>query len=344
MPSAPKNCFDPMRHLAALTVLVSHHFALSRASEPSLNPYFSWGSIAVLAFFSISGYLITQSFLSSNSTGDYFKKRCARIFPALIACSFLMVYPGQILFGGQSFSTALSDIGNVFMFLKISLFGRADISNITEGFRFTESFNGSLWSLKIEFACYVLIAIGLMVTRKAISAYALTLAAILGTLVLLTFATGGIADKLAIYGSVTIAFLTGSVLYFSREKLLFGNLSIPLFAIALIISLLLWNTKYILVAGGVAFSFIFLWFGLKWGDRVIRRKFDYSYGMYIYAFPVQQILINKTEFGFTESLIAAVIVTTILAALSWHFIESPALRFVHERTNKKVVTNSPKTA
>lgn len=332
MASAPKNCFDPMRHLAALTVLVSHHFALSRVSEPALNPYYSWGSLAVLAFFSISGFLITQSFLSSNSVSDYFKKRCARIFPALVVCSFLMVYPGQILFSNKGLASIITDAGNIVSFLKISLFARAELPAITDSFLFTESFNGSLWSLKVEFACYILIGLGLMLVRKAFVVYAMAFGSVIATLALLTLASGELASKLAIYGSVTIAFLTGSALYFNREKLLFGRTANWLFAVALMTSLLLWNTKYILVIGGIAFSFIFLWVGVSWSDRVIRRKFDYSYGIYIYAFPVQQILINKTDLGFWPSMLASMAVTVSLAAFSWHVVEKPFLRFAHSKS------------
>lgn len=332
MAPAPRNCFDPMRHLAALTVLVSHHFALSRASEPALNPYYSWGSLAVLAFFAISGYLITQSFLSSQSVGDYFKKRCARIFPALVVCSFLMVYPGQILFSDQGLTGIITDAGNVVKFLKISLFARAEIPAITGNFLFTESFNGSLWSLKIEFACYILIGLGLMVFRNAFVIYAMALGSVVATLALLTLASGELAAKLAIYGSVTIAFLTGSALYFNREKLLNGRTAQWLFAVALMSSLLLWNTKFILVVGGIAFSFIFLWVGVTWNDRIICRKFDYSYGIYIYAFPVQQIFINKTDLSFSQSMLASIVVTIALAAISWHFVEKPFLRFAHSKS------------
>lgn len=344
MPSATNNCFDPMRHIAALVVLVSHHFALSKASEPALNSFYSWGSLAVLAFFSISGFLITQSFLSSNNLGDYFKKRCARIFPALIVCSFLMVYPGQFLFSNHGIGDVIGNIGNIFTFLKISLFARADIPAITEGFRFTESFNGSLWSLKIEFACYVLIGLSLTLIRKPLVVYFMGAASVTATWALLAFASGELAGKLAIYGSVTVAFMTGSALYFNREALVFGRFSIPCFIAALASLILLWNSKYILAIGGIPFSFIFLWFGLRLSDRIIRRKFDYSYGMYIYAFPVQQILINMTTLGFTASLIASVCITIVLAALSWHFIERPALRLVHTRANIKIEASSPKAA
>ena len=344
MTPATKNCFDPMRHIAALAVLVSHHFALSEASEPALNPFYSWGSLAVLAFFSISGFLITQSFLSSNSVGDYFKKRCARIFPALLVCSFLMVYPGQLLFGSQAASAVLGDIGNIVKFLKISLFARADIPAITDGFRFTESFNGSLWSLKIEFACYVLIALGLTLCRKPIIVYLMAAAAVVATWALLTFASGDLAAKLAIYGSVTVAFLSGSALYFKKELFLTGKKLLGLCAASCLALAFLWNSKYILAFGGIAFCCIFLAIGVSFSDRLIKRQFDFSYGMYIYAFPVQQILINKTELSFISSMVAAVILTTILAAISWYLIERPALRIVHGIVSKNSLKGLTKAA
>ena len=67
---------------------------------------------------------------------------------------------------------------------------------------------------------------------------------------------------------------------------------------------------------------------LRW--RAFNRLGDYSYGLYIFSFPIQQILIAKLGAPVASSpvtlLAAAFPVTLALAALSWHVVEQPALR------------------
>ncbi|WP_375540924.1 acyltransferase family protein [Klebsiella pneumoniae] len=70
--------------------MISHHFALNGLPEPKIFGSTKLGTLAVIIFFSISGYLITSSFINSKTTISYIKKRVLRIFPGLIACSFIM--------------------------------------------------------------------------------------------------------------------------------------------------------------------------------------------------------------------------------------------------------------
>ena len=331
MSNRSKNCFDPMRHIAALAVLLSHHFILSGAGEPAVNSSYSVGSLAVLAFFSISGYLITQSFVSSNGSLSYFQKRCARIFPALIVCAFLMVYPCQAMLGNREVTVIITSIDSLFSFIKISFFGQAALPLITDSYIFPASFNGSLWSLKIEFICYVALGIGLMLFRKPLMAVIMLCTAVLSTLLLLVLGDSDMATKLAIYGSVTIAFFMGSLIYFKRSSIFLGLRPIALAILSIGLLVYFWNSKLILAIGGIGFSFIFLYLGLSWGDRIIKGRFDISYGIYIYAFPVQQVVINNFNLSFSISLLISTIVTISLATLSWKFVEYPALRFIHSR-------------
>ena len=324
------NSFDLIRHLAALAVLVSHHYVLSGQQEPMLQGYNSLGAIAVLAFFAISGFLITQSFLNTRSFYHYMEKRIARIFPALIACAFVMVY-----FCGPAFSK--NGLGYAFSlesltdFLKVSAFGRADIGDITSTFIFKDSFNGSLWSLKIEFGCYVLLALALLVLRRAAVPLIIALAFCITTYLCSTSAHP-MAPKLLVYSTVGIAFFVGSSLYFYRAafssvkaKLLIGVLSAALVLVSL-------NTPLVMVFASIGVSLLVLSLGTLCKDRIIKSRFDISYGMYLYAFPVQQLMINTTALSFYASMLATVAVVIVLASLSWLFIEKPALNYVHRRS------------
>jgi len=325
------NSFDLIRHLAALAVLVSHHYVLSGLQEPMLNDYNSLGAIAVLVFFAISGLLITQSFLNTPSLYRYMEKRIARIFPALIACAFVMVYILGTAFskkGGLSFALSLEALTD---FLKMSALGRADIGDITSDFIFKDSFNGSLWTLKIEFGFYVTLAVALIVLRKAATPLVMTLVFCI-LAYFCTKSTHPIAPKLLVYSTVGIAFFVGSTLYFYRNafsstkaKLLIGALSAALVLVSL-------NTPLVMVLASIGVSLLTLSIGTLCKDQIIKSRFDISYGMYLYAFPVQQLMINATDLGFYASMLATAVVVVILATISWLFIEKPALNYVHAKS------------
>lgn len=68
--------------------------------------------------------------------------------------------------------------------------------------------------------------------------------------------------------------------------------------------------------------------GVSITDKLIYGRFDYSYGVYIYAFPVQQIIINHTSLGFYSNMLLSALMTLFLGALSWHLVER---RFLHKK-------------
>ncbi|HIG7362734.1 TPA: acyltransferase family protein, partial [Klebsiella pneumoniae] len=118
------NCFDVIRHAAAFLVMISHHFALNGLPEPKIFGSTKLGTLAVIIFFSISGYLITSSFINSKTTISYIKKRVLRIFPGLIACSFIMtllIFP----FFGKNHSPIewIASVNSIKSFIFFSLFG-----------------------------------------------------------------------------------------------------------------------------------------------------------------------------------------------------------------------------
>ena len=326
------NSFDLIRHVAALLVLVSHHFALSGLQEPGITGYNSLGGIAVIAFFSISGLLITHSFLNAKGLADYLGKRVARIFPALIVCAFLMTFVAGALFAeGYVTSPAV-----LIDFLRISLFGRASIEPVTDGFIFSESFNGSLWTLKIEFAFYLLVAVALSLHRRATAAGALLALFCVATFVLGNGPATALTQKLAVYGCAGIAFFAGSLLAFYKQLL--GDrrrLAIMLLTCIGIASLAI-GTPVAGVVVTLSICLATLSVGLLYVDRTIRGRFDLSYGIYLYAFPVQQLVINKTSLTFVPSMLLSALIVIVLAIASWHWVERPALQWAHRRNKARI--------
>lgn len=325
------NSFDLIRHLAALLVLVSHHFALSGLAEPGIAGYNSLGGIAVTAFFSISGLLITQSFISSRSFTDYLSKRIARIFPALILCAFAMTYLAGGIFAKDyvTGSSALID------FLRISVFGRANIEPITRGFIFDESFNGSLWTLKIEFGFYLLLAVALGLCRQALMPWILLAAFGVATYVLGHHVPGALAQKLAIYSAAGVAFFAGAVIAFHKQYLSDSRVLAIALATGVGLIFISVGTPLAGILATLGFCLATLSLGLLYVDKTIRGRFDISYGIYLYAFPVQQLVINKTALTFIPSMLLSALIVIVLASVSWLLVEQPALQFVHRRKHER---------
>lgn len=330
------NAFDLIRHIAALMVLVSHHFVLSGKTEPALQGVNSLGGFAVIAFFAISGYLITQSFMRS-SLEVYAVNRIARIFPALIVCSLVMVYLVGGFFSKDGILAAASSSEALQKFLQIAAFGRANIEAVTEGFIFQESLNGSLWTLKFEFGCYVLVALALSLSAKS-SVPLLILIGFCALHILSTSIDHPIASKVAIYTSVCIGFFVGSTLAFHqglldslRSKTIMAGVGLMLMGAALV-------GPVPLMLSSVGFSLFTLALGTMLNDPIIRGRFDISYGLYLYAFPVQQLLINCTGLGFYPSMAASACLTALLATLSWFCFEKPALSYARSFRQRSMAT------
>jgi peptidoglycan/LPS O-acetylase OafA/YrhL len=315
-------------------VLVSHHFALSGLEEPGIAGYNSLGGIAVTAFFSISGLLISQSFFNSRSFADYLGKRVVRIFPALILCAFVMTYLAGAVFA-DGYVTSFGALAD---FLRISVFGRANIEPITQGFILSESFNGSLWTLKIEFGFYLLLALALGMYRRALMPWVLLTVFAVATYALGNHVPGALAQKLAVYSAAGIAFFAGAVIAFNQQYL--SDRRVLAIALVTAAGLIFFGVgtplASVLATLGVCLATLSL--GLLYVDKTIRRRFDISYGMYLYAFPVQQLIINKTSLTFIPSMLVSALIVIVLATVSWRLVEQPALQFVHRRKHALAAT------
>lgn len=174
-----------------------------------------------------------------------------------------------------------------------------------------------LWTLRYETICYVLLAlfalIGGLATR--FRAFA-TLALVFGFYLFVTFATSWRADSSAI----------DSMARFVLGFFLGGLAAALLLVLAAVVS---YGTPLYEIALRVALTYGLLWFAMVPAGPIRRFNLigDYSYGIYILCFPIQQtfVMLNPqiTPGWLFVSSFPAVLA---FAVLSWHFIEHPALR------------------
>ena len=315
------NCFDTARLVAAMMVLVSHHYALSGQPEPYLFGFESAGGIAVIIFFSISGYLISKSAIRSDSFIDFMAKRARRIFPALVPCSILTYFLfGWILndFSAEYFSHDIvrKTISSIFM-------SQAPDADITSDL-IHAGINGSLWTLPLEFLCYIItgVAVALLKNGKAF------------IVILLVFVSlsliGSVSENRDVMFSIPLwlyplrglAFFFGATMAMYEKSWNVSNVKITVVSLLAMYAYASYGkgidytmTCYILVS----FSTIAICTSV--GDPLVKGRFDYSYGVYIYAFPVQQVVINTLHMGFYPSMLLSAVTVLFLSHLSWNLVE-----------------------
>lgn len=344
-----ENNFDFFRFISACMVLFSHSFILLKSNfiEPLnvlTNGALWFGGIGVNIFFLISGFLVTKSYQTSHGILNYLKKRFLRIYPALFVMFFLILFVlGPLvttLTWHQYFSSPLffKFFCNFIMYLHAPTLPGVFVSNTTA---YGHIVNGSIWTLSIEIICYLFVMlVGLLsFFKKRRLLFPLIFFLMLWEFV---FCRKGLMELLSILHLVTyvhfralqdyrlyIFFLIGMLLYLYKDKIVLNKYIALLALIASLLIIkgqntsLIYYSHYILLPYLVmyaAFNFKFLNHFGKYGD--------FSYGIYIYAWPIQQVLIlyfGKYLNPYTLAL-SAFFIVMIFAVLSWNLVEKPCLR------------------
>ena len=316
------NNFDFLRLFASLLVLISHQFPLGGRLEPKIFEH-NLGVVAVFIFFIISGYWVTKSYQKENSVKIFIAKRMLRIFPALFVCIIVCYFIiGPIGFSGNIKSYFLEK--EYYNFFKNLYFVPAlEFEGIFTNNPHPNIMNGSLWTLPIEFKWYLILCLFgyfKLINKKVIF------------LVLLTSILFYIYKNYYSYETKDIKnffylgnfFLCG--IFLALVKL--NNLVLVL-AFLFSISLLVVKFYYLALIIGLPPLIIFI--GTK-SFKYLNQTYkigDLSYGIFLFAFPIQQTLyyffISKINFSIIFML--TIFITITFAYISWKFIEKPALNF-----------------
>lgn len=324
------NNFAILRLALALAVVVSHAFSVAtgRVDDEPLSHLtgFTLGEHAVNGFFAISGFLVTMSY-QRRGWRDYVVARILRIAPGLIAATLAV----SLLLGASMTRLSPSDYfadEQLWHFVAGTLTTFKSAAALPGVFdRNPLSFPmGTVWTLKYESLCYlgVLVAglVGLLNRpRLALALWgALLLAVVLREIVA---PDGGKGVETAL--RLPLVFATGGVVYLWRER-------VPLSLIGLATALFLtaalaWTPLYkaaLFVTTGWGVLVLVLHPALT---RIgLEPASDLSYGVYLYGWPVQQVLYAVfPALGAAALLAPALAITLLVAALSWHLVERPAL-------------------
>lgn len=335
------NSLNLIRLILALAVLVHHSWPLAGVPDEPKFAGDTLGGWAVAGFFGISGYLITSS-RWSNRLGDYLVHRVARIMPAFLICLLTLVVVfapiGYVVAHGNLqgyLSTEHSPLNFLISNagLKVNFY---DIAATPANVPYPGAWNGSLWSLYYEFVCYLIIAgLGaLAFVRK--SPWPLTAGFVLSVLAQANIEginrlTNGNFDVVLLLRLLPF-FLGGATVFIWKEKV--GIHWIPgvaslAGAFVLSSTVPLWGGQ----ASGVLVAYGVIWLSTVVSQPRLIARNDISYGVYIYAFAVQQLLavFGAHVWGLWWFTLAATVITIPLAVASWLLVERPVMRRVRGR-------------
>jgi peptidoglycan/LPS O-acetylase OafA/YrhL len=316
------NNFDIIRFLAATLVIFAHSYPLTghNAEEPlgALTNGMSFGGLAVKVFFIISGFLITQSFDRSKDIKKYSIARILRIFPGLIVVVLLSMLIVGPVFTNLSLKNYFLD-PKTYEYLKtIRLYHLEYYLPGVFQQNPNQAVNGSLWTLWYEFYFYIVIAV-LGITRL-----------LNRPIVLLGFLLASILFYLGrgnFYTDLFRYFSVGMLFYLFRQKIVLNGW---IAALSIIILAFTAKTPYFSYLLSVLGSYIIFYLAfhknLKFNN--FGKYGDFSYGIYIYAFPIQQIAVYATDNQLSHwgNFLVSFPITLIFSVLSWHLVEKRALK------------------
>ena len=328
------NSFGVVRLAMAAAVLISHSFWLTSGSTSHEPLYaitgFSLGEHAVQVFFFLSGVLVAQSFDKSRSALDFAVARVLRIFPGLIVCVAATALGIGLAVTSLPPAAYLTDPGlRAYIVKTIALISASmPLPGVYATLPVAGLFNGSLWTLKYEVLCYgglaVLGLLGLFNARRRMIS-AVLLVALVGTCAAMLPAGQHTYTPHQNIAYFTVFFGTGVAAYLVRENL--PNHRLLVLAAFLSAAGAIgtpWQTlaTAFFVGSATLYCACFRFGRLTaWTQRN-----DLSFGLYIYAAPIQQALIQGWPGIDPTSLSASALMLALpCAAVSWTLIEQPAL-------------------
>jgi peptidoglycan/LPS O-acetylase OafA/YrhL len=332
-----KNNFDLLRLGLAVLVIYSHAYPLGVGSEAA-EPFARWtqgqvtgGGFAVDSFFIMSGFLIAASAERSRTIGSFLIKRVRRIYPAFLVSALLTLLVVLPLAGGHLARPSLpSQIGNFLLsalrlveFDYTGAFATNPLPNVI---------NGSTWSISYEFWCYLGVAgmtaagllrrrwlvLGLFVVAWIIGVAFRIEGWILGGKLL-----GAIVGPPQFWARLLPLYLAGVVFYLFRDRIPLRNSLAA--ACALLMLVTGWFSFGWALLFPVAGAYLLLWLAFTPLVRLHHagRFGDFSYGTYLYAFPIEQLVMQRVGHPLAPWLlfVCATPLALLAAVASWYGVE-----------------------
>lgn len=332
------NNINLLRFLAAGAVLVSHAWPISSgpdATQPLQQSIgLTLGTVAVLFFFALSGFLIARSYDRGSSVARWTAARVLRLFPGLLVVLAITALVLGPLTTQLPVGEYLSDRRTLtYLPRNMSLWAlQYDLPGVFVANPYGTAINGSLWTLVYEALCWIgVLVLGFtgLLRKGRLTAVAMVSIGVALVVIDQTNVLGLGVERLLRLGLLAQPFMIGVAIYIWRDRIpMTWGLAVGLAAAAA------------LARDTVVFNYVFVVALSYWGFALAYlptgaiRKFnllgDYSYGIYIYAFPAQQLVVHF--FGDqtpARNIALAAPLTLFFAVLSWHLVERRSLEARH---------------
>ncbi len=349
------NNFNLIRFIAASMVLFSHCFPLLYGNSDT-EPFkklvgMSFGQIAVDIFFISSGFLIANSLFVKKDLVSFFWARFLRIYPGLFVALIFCIFIVGLFFTHYSTLQFLTDTQTYIFFFKnaILFFGEEqNLPGVFHSLPWKGVVNGSLWTLPFEIKAYcLLVVLSIIIHKFVLKFHGLINEKTLYLLVPLIGMLIYISDyfftflPISYFGSEDFRlyslFFIGTACYIFRSQLVLSKYVFYILIVCLLISALDKDLFFVVYNIVIFYVIFYIAYVPKGKVRKFNQYGDYSYGIYIYAWPVQQSIIALMQnVNILELCIISFIVTLLLSYFSWHLVEKKALKYRYITFKSKI--------
>lgn len=330
--------FDFMRLFLAFAVIAWHSVPITQGSAEALKtePWWILVYAVVPVFFALSGFLVTGSALRL-SVGPFVASRALRILPALFVDTAISI----LLFGAVLTTLPLGEYFTHPETLKYWLNTIGEIHYDLPGVFMDNpgrAVNGSLWTIKPELGCYLVMT--LLIWTGFVRRWQVVVAA-MAVVWLVSVAAqqvpGDFPGRFDLVGDVAklvIFFLAGALMYQLRHKIPLSPWIAVAGAVFMAVCAIvgpgaLWNDRIFMLISCPLLTYLMVWLGMQNLPKLpLFSSGDYSYGIYLYGFPIQQVIVSLTgNLDPLANFAMTLVPVTIMAMLSWHLVEKPTLKF-----------------
>lgn len=323
-----QNCFDFLRYFFAVSLIIAHFCTLTDIPQF----WFITGGMRVKAFFTITGFLVTYSFLRRDcNVRSYVRKRLIRIVPAYVCAIGFCLLMGLVV-TQLTTGSFLGDVQTWKYFFSNLLMLNWIEPELPATFQANPvpQMNGSLWSMKHEMIFYALVPpmtwVALRWGKRVVVVPVLVASVVL-------------YPMMPVQLQYFTYFLSGmALLLYFEDFNRYRKYILPFALVSEVLHYMLvspeWLTGVLTALEPLCFGIVLISvaYHVKWLN-VFQRFDNVTYGLYLYHFPIIQMLIHYgvCDYDIRLCFVMALLLTCVMACLSWFLVEKPISRYFREK-------------